>query len=269
MFARTIICCCTIGLLATGCGGEDDSASTPTEPTSVPLAPLTVLVTNDDGIGAPGLDALVSVLKEMEAVEVVVVAPAENQSGTSDTTTVGAVVHRPGVTASGVAGTAVEGYPAAAVKVALDELALVPDLVVSGVNEGQNVANFAQVSGTVGAARTALRRGIPAVASSAGLGPLANFNAGATLVAEWITAHRNELAKGTAQTATVTSFNVPGCTLGTAKAVIEAPLAPVVPANVNVFVTANCDLMPSTAPTNDVEALMGGYLVMTPVPAEL
>ena len=65
MFARIIICCCTIGLLATGCGGEDDSASTPTEPTSVPLAPLTVLVTNDDGIGAPGLDALVSVLKEM------------------------------------------------------------------------------------------------------------------------------------------------------------------------------------------------------------
>ena len=269
MFARTVITGFVLGVLAGGCGGGGESASTPTVPTTAPPAPLTVLVTNDDGIGAPGIDTLVSVLREMPGVEVVVVAPAENQSGTSDRTTAGTVRHRPGTTASGVAGTAVEGFPADAVAVALDELGVLPDLVVSGVNEGQNVANFAPLSGTIGAARAALRRGIPALAASAGLGPQANFTAGATLVAEWITAHRGELLGGTAQTATVTSFNVPGCTVGTPKAVIEVPRAPAVPANVNVFVTANCDLVPATAPTNDVEALMGGYLAVTPIPAEL
>ena len=54
-------------------------------------------------------------------------------------------------------------------RVALDELGVEPDLVVSGINPGQNVGPLAYLSGTVGAGRAAVRRGIPAIAGSAGL----------------------------------------------------------------------------------------------------
>src|SRR5215470_2231667 len=52
-------------------------------------ATLQVLVTNDDGVGAPGIDALVQGLRKVKGVKLTVVAPAENKSGSSDTTTPG------------------------------------------------------------------------------------------------------------------------------------------------------------------------------------
>ena len=135
------------------------TASDTSTTTSIPDR-LTVLVTNDDGIGAPGIDALVTALSAVDGLDIVVVAPAANQSGTSDKTTPGGASHADATTISGVAGTAVDGFPADSVNVALDELGITPDLVVSGINKGQNTGNLAYASGTVGAARTAARRGI-------------------------------------------------------------------------------------------------------------
>jgi hypothetical protein len=132
-----------VALLA-GCSSSDDTATefttdvpttpgdststtsttstTPTTSTTEPTPALTILVTNDDGIGAPGIDALVTALSALPDVEIVVVAPAENQSGSSDKTTDGEVTATAGATTSGVAGTAVAGFPADSVIYALDVL---------------------------------------------------------------------------------------------------------------------------------------------------
>ena len=124
----------------------------------MPAEPLTILVTTDDGIGAPGIDSLVTTLSTLDDVELIIVAPAENQSGSSDTTTDGAVTSAPGTTASGVEGTAVAGTPADAVIVALDELGIEPDLsscerwhpaglCVAALERGQHLGGIADEEG--------------------------------------------------------------------------------------------------------------------------
>ncbi len=270
---RTALALLTVAVLAAcGSGGGSASpgttASTTTTSSAAAPEPLRVLVTNDDGIGAPGIDALVTALSAVDGLELDVVAPAENQSGTSDKTTPGGAAHRPAATASGFSGTAVEGFPADAVNVALDDLDLMPDLVVSGINRGQNLGPVAFVSGTVGAARTAARRGIPAVAGSAGTGDDADYASAAALVVEWISAHRDALLAGTAATDTVTSFNVPDCSLGgSIKAVLAVPLATAVPDGVDHY-HSNCALEPTTPPTDDIAALVAGHAAETLVPLD-
>lgn len=261
-------------IIVAACGSDSDDDAAPTttvEPTTTTagVEPITILVTNDDGIGAPGIDALVIALQELDAVEVVVVAPAENQSGSSDKTTPGGAPHAAGETASGVAGTAVQGFPADTIAVALDDLGLEPDLVVSGVNQGQNVGPLAAPSGTLGAARTALRRGLPSVASSAGLEPLADYELGAELVVAWIAEHRTAIADGTIGADAVVSFNVPGCVVGDPKPLVAVPLAASIPEGANTFETADCDIVLSAPPADDVAAMLGGHLAETLVPAEL
>ncbi|MEO6318177.1 MAG: 5'/3'-nucleotidase SurE [Acidimicrobiales bacterium] len=272
----TAIAAVALAVLAS-CGSDDDTAdpsSTTTTPevesttSTAPPEPLVILVTNDDGIGAPGIDALVNILAELEEVELVVVAPAENQSGTSDRTTPGGASYSAGATASGVEGTAVAGFPADTIAVALDELGLEPDVVVSGINEGQNTGPLAFISGTVGAARTAARRGIPAVAGSAGLGEGADYASAVAFVVEWIEEHRAELLSGGAATDTITSFNVLDCTAGDPKGdVLEVALASAFLEGVEPF-TSDCTLEPATAPTDDVAALAAGFAAETQVPLE-
>jgi len=247
-------------LLVTACSDDNDNNRSTQE--------LTILVTNDDGIEAPGIDTMVSALVGLKNVEVRVVAPAENQSGSSDTTTEGELAWNDSATATGYMAVAVFGYPADAVRVALEELAITPDLVVSGINQGQNVGPFAALSGTVGAARYAARAGYPAVAASAGLGGNADYDAAAALVVAWIEEHRDALAGGTASTEFVTSFNVPGCTAGEIRELVEVPLADAVPPGVIPFVT-DCSIEPDAPPIDDIDAMVKGFAAETEVPLEL
>lgn len=247
----------------TGCSDSLDSAVD----SSSPPQDLIILVTNDDGIGAPGIDTLVNQLIALDNVEVKVVAPAENQSGSSDNTTEGELVWINSSTASGYLGIAVYGFPADAVNVALNQLEITPHLVVSGVNSGQNVGPFAALSGTVGAARTAARAGFPAVATSAGLGGNADFDAAATLVTIWIEENRSALANNSASTNSVTSFNVPECTAGIIRGQVAVPLADSLPEGVNVFFT-DCSVEPDSAPISDVDAIIKGFSSITEVPLE-
>src|SRR5580704_6571283 len=91
-----VIAC--VGTVA-GCS----AAKTATPPTATPLADrtLTVLVTNDDGVGAPGIDAVVNGLRALSHTQVTVVAPATNQSGTGSKTTPGTLTATKAKTASG------------------------------------------------------------------------------------------------------------------------------------------------------------------------
>src|SRR5688572_11116626 len=119
LLRRTISLAACVGLVLAACGSDDDdydfTATTETEQTTSTTSapePLRILVTNDDGIGAAGIDVLVQALLELDHVEVDVVAPAEDRTGSSDKTTPGGAAYADGETRSGVLGTAVDGFPA-------------------------------------------------------------------------------------------------------------------------------------------------------------
>lgn len=128
-----------------------------------------ILVCNDDGISAEGLEVLAAVMYELG--EVHVVAPANEQSAIGHAITVRDPVRaRPWTfdqPLSGVDAYAVTGTPADCIKLAVNQLLpRTPDLVVSGINRGPNTAVNVIYSGTVSAATEASILGIDAVAFS-------------------------------------------------------------------------------------------------------
>jgi len=121
-----------------------------------------ILVSNDDGVHAPGLRALAEALSALG--EVSVMAPLTEQSATSHALT----LHRPlRVKDLGNRTFAVEGTPTDCVLLAVREfLGARPDLVVSGVNQGPNMGEDVIYSGTVAAAMEGALLGIPSMAVS-------------------------------------------------------------------------------------------------------
>ena len=123
------------------------------------------LVTNDDGIGARGLWALVRALREVG--DVVVAAPDREQSGVGASFSLHHPVRTRRVPRRGLRVHAVEGTPGDAVLVALTQL--YPegiDAVVSGINAGSNLGRDVFLSGTVGAALHGHLKGVPSIAIS-------------------------------------------------------------------------------------------------------
>jgi 5'-nucleotidase len=267
----TTIAVVAIAVALGACSSDDDAADTTTTTeattTTVAVEPLTILVTNDDGIGHPGIDTMVTALQGLEEVEVVVVAPATNQTGKSDSTTPGGATFADGATSSGFEGTAVDGTPADSIVVAVESLGIEPDLVVSGINQGQNLGPVAFESGTLGAGRTAARLGIPAIGGSAGIPEDTDYDAVAALVLEHITEHRSEYADGTADVSAVVSFNIPYCSAGDIQALVEVPLAAEFPEGANPYDT-DCTVIADQAPTDDIEAMETGHAALTLVPLE-
>ena len=230
-------------------------------------APLTILVTNDDGVAAPGIDAVVEALRTDKRNKVVVVAPATNNSGAGGKSTPGGAPGGPATTASGYAATAVQGYPADAVDYAFDVMHLTPNVVVSGANFGQNLGPFVDVSGTVGAAREGARRGVPALAVSQQLGDAPDYPTSARLAVDWVQARRRALARTKAGAALteIDSINAPNCPAGRIRGVYESTAAPGPGTEAAIRTVAECA---STATTfaNDVEAFNAGYATLTKVP---
>jgi 5'-nucleotidase len=131
----------------------------------LPARPL-ILVSNDDGHFAEGLRALVEALRGR--ADVVVCAPESEQSTTSHSLTLTRPLRLRRVSENHFA---VDGTPADCVYVALNAgtrvLPRAPDVIVSGINHGLNLATDVFYSGTVAAAREGALRGIPAMATSA------------------------------------------------------------------------------------------------------
>src|SRR5881392_1223713 len=119
------------------------------------------LLTNDDGISAPGIQALAEAARALGSVTVVApVAPCSTCSHQATT-------HRPiQAHAHGPDAIAVEGWPVDCVRVALRGLELPVDWVLSGINAGGNLGADVYVSGTVAAVREAALLGKPGVALS-------------------------------------------------------------------------------------------------------
>src|SRR5262245_7516831 len=126
-----------------------------------PEGPLRFLLTNDDGIDAPGLAALAAAARHLG--ETVTVAPAGPCSSCGHQVTTTRSVR---LNDHGEGRYSVEGWPADCVRVALHGAAERVDWVLSGINAGGNLGADVYVSGTVAAVREAALLGLPGVALS-------------------------------------------------------------------------------------------------------
>ncbi len=123
---------------------------------------MKILISNDDGIHARGLEVLAEVCRSVG--EVTIVAPDREQSGASHSLT----LHRPIRPMQRPDGSyQVDGTPTDCVLLALGQLLNAkPDFVISGINHGPNMGEDVLYSGTVAAAMEGLSLGIPGVAVS-------------------------------------------------------------------------------------------------------
>ncbi|MEM7135933.1 MAG: 5'/3'-nucleotidase SurE [Myxococcota bacterium] len=243
--------------------------------------PLRILVTNDDGFDAEGINAVVEALITNPANDVIVCAPDINRSGSGDMTDCGSLTAFEDETIDGYPATAVDGCPADAVNYALDNLYPEndpPDVVLSGINAGQNVGNIgvngflSQISGTIGAAKAAARRDVPALASSQGdgAGETFDFPAGVDEVLTWLTDNRAAIAAGDLPLSTVPSLNIPTCTSGSIRNPLDPLPVPLATENPNSFPlsgTQDCNAM-GIDPDTDVNAFFTGYVTLSDVPTD-
>lgn len=181
-----------------------------------------ILVTNDDGIHAEGLAAVAKELHTLDA-EVVVVAPSEDRSGYSH-----AITYRDPFRAEEIRsesgellGYSVNGTPADAALLGITGLQADrrPDVVVSGINRGENLGAVAHLSGTVGAAMEATTLGIPAIAISLGRAPKMDYAYAAQVAKSFVLlVRKNGLPLGTCL-----NVNVPALPASQIKGIAVVP----------------------------------------------
>jgi 5'-nucleotidase len=235
---------------------------------------MRILLTNDDGIYAPGLRALRPELQKLG--EVVVVAPATEQSavGHSVTLTTPLIVQEVLDEQQKPLGWAVEGRPADCVKLALRELlSEPPDLVVSGLNSGSNAGINVLYSGTVAAAIEGSFFRVTSIACSleyTKLRPL-DFARGASLARTVI----EQILQQRPAAGSLFNINIPSLDRGPVKGILSRPqnVAPYVeafdrrtdPRGRVYFWTTPEFSCPDPHPDTDVTALAEGFITVTPL----
>lgn len=147
---------------------------------------MKILISNDDGVHAEGIQTLASALKDI--AEIIVVAPDRNRSGASNSLTLESPLRvneiKPNVFS-------VQGTPTDCVHFALNELMKddYPDLVLSGINHGANLGDDVLYSGTVAAAMEGHFLGVQAIAIS--LVGKTHFDTAARIARELVLQHRS------------------------------------------------------------------------------
>jgi 5'-nucleotidase len=159
--------------------------------------PLRILVTNDDGIEAKGIAVLAEALRALG--EVTVVAPESGRSGSSHGVTSEHPIRAREADREGRRWIAVDALPATCVRLAVERLLPVrPDLVVSGINRGENLGTVTFYSATVGAAREAAFLGIPSIAVNLAASEDMDYGPAAAVTAAVVRSlGRNGIARGT------------------------------------------------------------------------
>lgn len=166
-----------------------------------------ILITNDDGIFAPGIYALWEAMQEVG--QTTVVAPDTEQSAVGHAITLSDPLRVEGIhRTGGFEGFAVSGTPADCAKIAIRSLMdKKPDVLISGINRGANLGNNIIYSGTVSAATEGTMLGIPSVAIS-----INSFNSdefrGAKETASKVVHY---LTNNTLPSGTLLNVNVPYC----------------------------------------------------------
>lgn len=247
---------------------------------------MRILITNDDGINAPGLATLHHIATQIagETGEVWTVAPATERSG---------VAHCVNYTAPslltklGARRFALDGFPADCVLAALYDVMAdaKPDLVLSGVNRGNNAADNTLYSGTIGAAMEAALQGVPSIALSQFFGTanrdLADpFEAAAAHGVQTVRTLLDKAVWDTAPYRTFYNVNFPPCPAADVKGLravkqgfraetyfaMEPTMAP--NGRRYLWITGGAQDRP-TGPGTDVTANLDGYISVTPMRADL
>jgi 5'-nucleotidase len=168
---------------------------TPSEPPAT--GPLAILVSNDDGIEAPGITALAEALRPLGTVTVV--APDRGRTGSSHGVTSERPIAVRESDREGVQWFAVDALPATCVRLAIESLLTSkPDVVVSGINKGENLGTVTFYSATVAGAREAAFLGVPAIAVNLAAADAMEYKTAASVTAMIVRAlGRSGIAKGT------------------------------------------------------------------------
>jgi 5'-nucleotidase len=185
---------------------------------------MKVLLTNDDGIQATGLNTLRRALLEVPGVELAVIAPDSNRSATARSITTREPLWVEELEfADGTTGYATDGTPVDCVRfAALGLVEFEPELIVSGINHGSNLGDDITYSGTVAAALEGIVLGVPAIAVSQQsnmreldfrLGREFDFDAAASFVARMV----EELESVPMPAGTLLNVNVPAGELNGAR----------------------------------------------------
>jgi len=247
---------------------------------------MRILITNDDGINAPGLEVLAAIADAVAGPdgEVWTVAPAFEQSGVAHCIS----YSRPMMMAKlGPRRFAAEGTPADCVLAGIgDAMPGRPDLVLSGVNRGNNAGENTLYSGTIGGAMEAALQEIPAIALSQYIGPrIAGapdlFEAarvhGAAVVRRLVDRAPWDATSGYALFYNVNFPPIPAAEVKGTRAVAQGWRS-------DAFFTTEPATAPSgrrylwitggpqhgaTAPGTDVQAALDGYIAVTPMRADL
>ncbi len=232
---------------------------------------MRILVSNDDGFLAPGLSTLAKVLSEI--AEVTVVAPDRNRSGASNSLT---LVNPLRVTTTENGFIAVNGTPTDCVHLAVTGLLKdMPDMVVSGINEGANLSDDVLYSGTVAAATEGRFLGLPSIAVSL-LGPKCQHYETAADVAKKLVLH---LRKDPLPKFTILNVNVPDLPieevrgfqvtrLGT-RHIAEPTIKTVDPRGRRIYLVGKPGPEEDAGPGTDFFAVNEGYVSITPLHLDL
>lgn len=282
---RPVFAAAVVALLVSalaGCGSSGGSEGASSSKTTTTASPSTtaasgtteaatkviqVLVSNDDGYAADGIDVLVQALRKEPDLKITVVAPKDQRSGTGSSTKDGKLAVTDVKLKSGYPAKAVDGFPADTIRVAVDEMGIEPDVAITGINFGQNVGPLVDVSGTVGAARAAVARGIPALATSGGNGNPVDYQAAVPFILAWLKEHRAALSTGDLP-AKVENLNVPTCTKGKVRGLAEVPADLKGDAG-KALANPDCtSTTPKAQLTSDIDAFAAGFATLDVVPTK-
>lgn len=131
---------------------------------------MKILITNDDGVLAPGINELAKALHK-NGHELLIAAPESDRSCVSHGLTLRRPLHADPIVIEGLEGVrayAIDGLPCDCVRLALGNLDFDPDVIVSGINNAANLGTDAVYSGTVSAAIEGFMVGVPSIAVSKG-----------------------------------------------------------------------------------------------------
>ncbi len=235
------------------------------------LSHMQILLTNDDGIYAPGLAAMERALARLG--EVHIVAPAVEQSGVGHSITfLSPLMAKEIFDGDRRRGWAVEGSPADCVKLALAEFCPRPDLLVSGINGGLNLGINVLYSGTVAGATEGAVFGITSVAVSLEYDQHAQFDRAAEMAVGLI---QQILARNDAGDHTLYNINIPTVAFQRPTEVRVVPMATVGwPARFDSRVdpkgrryhwAIGTPAVPVGGELTDLEAWQQGYVTITPL----
>lgn len=261
------------GLLVAGCAvlffGNCIAGPQTSPALQTSAAPLKILITNDDGIEAPGLAALFEHLSKIGTVTVS--APASEGSGASHSITSQDPIYVDETEKKGAKWFAVKATPATCVRLAVESLLPEkPDIVISGINRGQNLGTVTFYSATLGAAREAAFCGIPSIAVNLARERTMDYEVAAEFTADLIKSLKDQpMKKGT-----FLNVNVPNLPKDQIKGVLTVPQDPRGPIEFferrtnpsgQVYYWYSYKRLEPEAAKTDIWGLANGYITITPL----